>query len=303
MWFERLILGGEEYRLKLANGMQWHFGATRNASTWLTNFAEILELSPWVPSDGGSRILVTRDYPEVTREFAEQGWSSYQRYGMTFLSNELNNDLIYIIRSEDSPDDNICNMWSCVQPLYRQALKNGGIALHAALAEWEGVGVLFAAPGGGGKSTTLSRLPDYWNALGDDEMIMVPNLQGGYNAHPFPTWSRFLLKHTARTWNVEQSVPVGAIFFLKQADQDVIVPLDPGLASAYINQSARQIMSRGWSLLGNEKESALKIDVIDVSVKIAMTIPTSMLYLSLNGRFWDKIEALLGKLRKPVYTQ
>lgn len=94
---------------------------------------------------------------------------------------------------------------------------------------------------------------------------------------------------------MENSVPVGAIFFIQKADKDKVVPINSGYASALINQSARQIMRRRWSLLGSDIESFLKRELINISVNIAKTVPAYMLYLSLTGCFWEKVEDVLER--------
>ena len=131
------------YRLRLSNGFEWRLCSTDEAASWLDRFAEILELKPGTSVDKKRRIIFTRNDSEIRKEFAEHSWSSYSRYGMTFWSNVQTNDLIYVIGSEDSFEENIYNMWSCVHPIYRQVLDGGGTAFHAALVEWNGIGVLF----------------------------------------------------------------------------------------------------------------------------------------------------------------
>ena len=73
----------------------------------------------------------------------------------------------------------------------REAQSLGGVLLHGALAERDGIGVILAAPGGTGKTTASERLPSPWQSLCDDVTLVVRDTKGNYCAHPWPTWSRF----------------------------------------------------------------------------------------------------------------
>ncbi|MDP8239060.1 MAG: SynChlorMet cassette protein ScmC [Candidatus Hatepunaea meridiana] len=281
------------YRLRLADGRNWLLCSNEDTKEWVDRFAGIMGLQPLVSDDISSRILVIRDISKIGEHFGEFNWSHYNHYGMTIRSNSKTDDLIYVIREESSFENNIYNMWACVYPIYKQALLYNGTPLHAALVERNGMGVLLAAPGGTGKTTAYRRLPESWGKLGDDECLIVPDNQGSFSAHPFPTWSNFLLKKSQNFWQVESYLPVGAIFFLQPADKDEITPLKSGYAATLINQSVRQIMRRGWSFLDHNDELELKRKLIDISVTIAKNIPAFMLHLSLTGRFWEKMEAVL----------
>jgi SynChlorMet cassette protein ScmC len=106
----------------------------------------------------------------------------------------------------------------------REAQSRGGLLLHGALATRTSGGILLAGPVNVGKSTASRRLPPPWRALCDDIALVIRGPQGSYWAHPWPTWSRFFHQGIdpppGGSWDVQQAVPLRAIFFLSQAPDD-----------------------------------------------------------------------------------
>jgi SynChlorMet cassette protein ScmC len=106
----------------------------------------------------------------------------------------------------------------------RGAQSRGGLLLHGAFATQTSDGILLAGPGSVGKRTASRRLPPPWRALCDDTSLVIRGPQGSYWAHPWPTWSRFFHQGIdpppGGSWDVQQAVPLRAIFFLSQAPDD-----------------------------------------------------------------------------------
>ena len=186
-----------------------------------------------------------------------------------------------------------------VYTLYRQAQALGAIPLHSALVARDGLGVVLMGNGGAGKSTCCQRLPSNWEALSDDEALVVRDERGRYLAHPFPTWSNFRVQRDPRTWCTERSVPVAAIFFLEQATTDAVVPMGRGHAALLTNQAAWQVWRacsealRGPEGGGNR---ALGLQIIENACALARSVPAFTLRVSLTGRFWEHIERVLSEL-------
>ncbi len=179
--------------------------------------------------------------------------------------------------------------------LARQAQTGGGILLHGALAEWNGLGVVLAAPGGTGKTTASNRLPPPWRSLSDDLTLIVRDSQKNYWAHPWPTWSRFLWDGPGGEWDVQKAVPLGGIFFLTQADEDQVAPLGNGQGVIHLLSSARQasnLMARG---LSPEETRALHLEWFNNLCALSRSVPPNLLHISLNGPFWKEMERVLEK--------
>jgi SynChlorMet cassette protein ScmC len=175
----------------------------------------------------------------------------------------------------------------------REAQARGGVLIHGALAERDGIGVILAAPGGMGKTTASGRLPAPWRSLCDDITLVVRDSQGNYWAHPWPTWSRFLDGGPGATWDVQSAVPVKGIFFLAQSVEDRVERVGPGHAVSLLVECAKQtsqLMARG---LSKEETRALHLERFNNLCALARVIPVHMLHISLTGAFWQEIERVL----------
>jgi len=174
--------------------------------------------------------------------------------------------------------------------------KEGGLLVHAAMAEYQANrssnGFIFSAPGGTGKSTTSRRLPAPWKSWSDDACLIVPQVNGRYNVHPWPTWSRYLyLDQTERRWDVQSGIPLSACVFLKQASNDSLEPIGAGQTASLLTESARQINYWDHNIPAEEKIK-FRLVRFDNICKLAKAIPAYLLHISLDGNFWHELESL-----------
>ena len=187
------------------------------------------------------------------------------------------------------------NMWSMLYAIYQPVVDKGGLPFHAGLVELDGKGILIAGAGGQGKSTTCGRLSKYWTALSDDETLIVFDKGNGYRAHPFPTWSDYLCKRSEDRWNVAHSVPLRAIFFIEQSETDEVIRIETQAESAIlINKSAAEAYQKFLGRLERERKWNAATMVFDNACKMAKTVPTYKLRISLTGRFWEKMEEVIN---------
>ena len=204
-------------------------------------------------------------------------------------------DVVCVLRRFAHSDGLYVQLMQLSSILARDAQARGGVLLHGALAEKDGIGVILAAPGGTGKSTASSRLAAPWRSLCDDTTLVVRDAQGNYWAHPWPTWSRFLGEgsggtRSGGTWDVQNAVPLKGVFFLSQALEDHAESLGPGHAVSLLVECAKQasqLMARG---LGKEATRALHLERFDNLCALAGVVPAHVLRISLTGAFWREIE-------------
>jgi len=241
-----------KYHVQLSPDVQWSIGNTIDCAEWTNEFCKVLELPQHENSESIPKLIFTTDsehfleHPIFQRSgFPELSWTNYKYFGSRIWYNNHTPDLFCQITKPETFDDKIYSMWAVVHAVYRRAVQIGGTPLHAAISEQDGKGIVFAAPGGGGKSTTSKRLSENFNLHGDDEVLVLPDGSGSFIAHPFPTWSNFMYKRPKVSWNVEKMIPLKAAFFVEKADREEIIPLKSHEASALFNQSIRQIMMRG----------------------------------------------------------
>jgi SynChlorMet cassette protein ScmC len=171
-----------------------------------------------------------------------------------------------------------------------QAQACGGVLIHGALAERDGIGVILAAPGGTGKTTASNRLPAPWRSLCDDTTLVVRDPQGNCWAHPWPTWSRFLWGGSGGSWDVQNAVPLKGIFFLARAAEDRVERVGPGHAVSLLVECARQVSTFMAPGLSKEEVRAMHLERFNNLCALARVIPTHVLHISLTGAFWQEIE-------------
>jgi SynChlorMet cassette protein ScmC len=181
----------------------------------------------------------------------------------------------------------------------REAQACGGVLIHGALVERDGMGVILAAPGGTGKTTASDRLPAPWRSLCDDTTLVVRDPQGGYRAHPWPTWSRFMDGGPGGTWNVQTAVPLKGIFVLAHAVEDRAERVGPGHAVSLLVECVGQASTSMAPGLGKEELHAMHLERFDNLCALARIIPVHVLHISLTGAFWQEINrALEGTYRE-----
>jgi len=270
------------FALTLRPGLCWHIcAADSTAATVVTQMAAVMELPPSEsinpPATGTSakRIVVVSNGggpAEVSPEDAIFQLPPGQPGRQSLLSGQVRASMA----------------------LARALLPQGGLLLHGALAERMGRGTLFVGSSSAGKSTASRRLPPPWRSLCDDTTLVMPDAQGQWWAHPWPTWSLCIEGGPGGTWNVQSAVPLGAIFFLQQDPMDSVKPLGTGRASARLAQAAEEVSPLAWSDAPPDQIRQLRVQRFDWLSELARTVPAFTLELSLAGAFWQKIEETLG---------
>jgi len=175
----------------------------------------------------------------------------------------------------------------------QQAESHHGLLIHGALAEWGGYGVILAGPPDAGKTTASQRLRLPWRSLCDDMTLVVRDEDGAYWAHPWPTWSKFISDGSGVTWDVQRAVPLKGIFFLVQAQEDVVEPVRNAQAVCLLVETAE---SSSWLFsedIQEDKARARRVQRFENIVALANSVPCYLLRLSLDGAFWVKIEGTI----------
>lgn len=303
--FQKAIVA--EYHLQLGNGLGWHLAATGGVESEVDELARIMGLSSCAANEYPRMIFIRgesvkkgsewrrlRCARNLERDLAYLGWNAHDLLLLKLWSHPEVKDLFCEMPYEGNNYLlNLSSMRLSLYPIYQAAQNSGGLPLHGALVERDGLGVLLAGPRETGKSTCCRRLPKPWNPICDEEILLITEDQENYLAHPFPTWSEYLEVRSNRTWDIQRHIPPYAIFFLDQANRDEVIPLGHGEASVLIYQSAMQVLYRYWKNFDQEVLRTKKRELFDNSCRLSQSIPVFNLRLSLQGRFWEKIEAVL----------
>jgi len=294
------------YRLLLNNGSGWWITSDEESASILQKAVEIMTLKE-SPPDGLPRLMFSRNIEAV--QGSNEGNNTHSDLDILTASDEwsvFDFDYIHVWHHGDDPNvmcevidkpgglDDYLVIWYLIHVIYDQSLSLGALPCHAGLAEYKGKGILLAAPGGVGKSTACSRLPDGWKSLCDDEALVVLDKNGTYRVHPFPTWSDYLFQRAQNTWDVQYSIPLSGIFFLEQSESDEVIPIASNQATLYISRSANEVFKRSRMCMNHEERMEQVIQVFNNACELAKAIPAFRLRVSLNGRFWEEIEKVLG---------
>ncbi len=172
----------------------------------------------------------------------------------------------------------------------------GGALIHGGLCSFRGIGAVMAGTGGIGKTTASNRLPIPWVSYSDDATLVVPDGDGNYNAHPWPTWSRFYSGGFGGAWEVEKSFPLAAIFFLGQAKTDCLESLEKYLAKAMLIETIEHV-SRLIRREDKDKQSYIKKCICSAD-NIVSSVPVYRLTVSLEGEFWKEMEKVMPKVER-----
>lgn len=300
------------YALALSDDTRWWLTADQSLACWMDRFASVMSLGT-SPLAGCAKLVFCREATPaagsavvidiIPPAFRNSGSDAHTHPWLsqpTILRDDFDAaDRICLIRHSGSDYLGYVSMGLSLQVIYERSMMKGGLPFHATVLEWNGMGVLLAAPSGTGKTTCYHRVPDYWNRLCDDETLVVVDHENGYRAHPFPTWSNYLFKRRPQTWAAQQSVPVSAIFFLEQAASDKLEPLGPGKAALFASESAMEVCWRYWFGIAQRDLGRCRRKVFDNACTFVAQIPAFLLHVSLSGPFWIKLEETLSQLPRP----
>jgi len=210
---------------------------------------------------------------------------------------------VCVLKSSTDSANYPLQLFSIAHVIAQEVELSGGLLLHGALAERDGCGVILAGHGGVGKTTASLRLPSPWHSLCDDTTLVVPDSQGNYWAHPWPTWSGFIMDRTIRSWDVHQAVPLRSLFFLSQAQEDRVDPLTSIQAFPLLAESVTQAagslichMDKRESRIRNSKR-------FDNICTLAKKLPIFRLSLSRTGSFWHHIEQAGSQGEEEFWTR
>jgi len=277
---------GKGYGLLLSDGSSWWITGDKDNARWIDKLAAVMELQECAWNGSPKLIFSKMQDANGARDGAsepplrrlgwwetDEGWVCHDHKTIHAWYHNSISDVIFEIENNDGD-------------------YTTGLPLHAGLVELDGRGVLLVAPGGTGKSTCCRRLPDYWKSLCDDEMLAVLDEEGNYRAHPFPTWSDYRLNR-AKMWNVQHSVPISGVFFLKQSETDEAISLGKGEAAVLMSESAREVCYDLEGMEGRKGQSKLRMELFNNACEMAKMIPSFRLRVSLHGKFWEEIEKAL----------
>jgi hypothetical protein len=169
---------------------------------------------------------------------------------------------------------------------------SGGL-IHGGLAVKGELGALFLAPPQGGKTTTISKLPSPpWRVLGDDTAVFWSDigLPPRFYASPLPTWSVLLgnnpsiLSQDDPKWRVGGKIKIEKIYAIRQG-RPLTVKLMTG------QEAIRKLFSAfSEHAMVPKVGREFRPYCAGLAIKTASLLSVCELTLSLEDRFWEKID-------------
>jgi len=210
------------------------------------------------------------------------------------------NPLVCVLSPPESKDMLYIQMMYLSLAIARDAQARGGLLLHGALTEWNGKGVILAGSGNAGKTTACRRLQPPWRSLCDDTTLIIREKEGKYWAHPWPTWSTFYQEGPGSSWDVQQAVPLHAVFFLSQSPQDRVEPLNRAQAASMLLTSTQHVSRSMTRKHADEEVQVLLQEQMAAVEGLVRAVPAYGLHNSLTGKFWEEIEPMLKDSPAPA---
>jgi len=222
--------------------------------------------------------------------------------GIKLLEND-HDPIICSLLPANNPDMFNIQVQRIAQAVVSDVISKGGALIHGGLCSFKDCGAVMAGPGDVGKTTASNRLPAPWKSYSDDATLIIPDGAGGFNAHPWPTWSRFYQGGPGGVWEVEKSFPLAALFFLRQSEKDSVETVDEHHAKAMLIDTIEHI-TRLIRLKEKIKHYHVKRCIKNAS-NIASAVPSYRLDVALEGEFWREMEKVMPKIKmfeKPGYA-
>jgi SynChlorMet cassette protein ScmC len=285
--------------LKLASNKQWHISsADPDAGQIASSMADAMGIEPGLPITTRPSVHPVRRMTIHTARTGSaansqiEGWMGDSGFG-SFRTHGP--DTTCVLPPSDNSDSLAQQLQFLAVIIGRQAEEDGGLLLHGALLEWKGAGVILAGPSGVGKSTACTRIPAPWQCLCDDKTLIARDENGGYWAHPWPTWSRFMDGGPGGRWDVQKAVPLQAIFILSQEEPDQVEKLGAGHAVPLLVEVAKQGIWPMDDFIQLHHARAFRLKRFDTICTLVKSIPCYHLKISRTGEFWREIEHALGQ--------
>jgi SynChlorMet cassette protein ScmC len=295
-------LSNRIYTVRLANGRKWAILPSSATAEWAGELARLMGLSE--KGDRADTLLrLERIGPAPGGElrpwwippagYPENGWHVRISPGLELWRHPEVKESIAVLRDDRERATVAMQMRYALYPLYEETVLCGGLPLHAALLEKQGRGILLAGRSGVGKSTASRRIPAPWKPLADDFALVVRDGRGCWHAHPLPTWSAVASGGNAPMGPTCCSVPLAAVFFLIQSENDEVADPGRGAASVMMDEAAMMVLKSIESSDEPVQRLPMRRRIFENAASLAAAVPCYVLRLSLTGRFWEEIEKAL----------
>lgn len=273
----------------------WRIKAIGECMELLDELRDIMQLSPSSEENADLTIMSRSHYDSLSKDKYSDWQIFYSRKAVRLFNNDVFSKWLMVFPENimNDHDIRIVLMWLMLKPFYIHCLSKGALPVHASSASLNGRGIIIAAAGDTGKTTTVRRLPAPWQELADDTALLLPH-DNEFYLYPLPTWSEFIHgRNKSATWKVNKGTKLAGIFFLEQSEQDKADRLSLHVSMMSLYQSSMEAIGDVKEDISNE----LKTEIFETTVSITAKVPSFSLHATLTGKVWESIEnALIEEL-------
>ena len=309
-------IGCEGYTFSMADGQQWCLVPEDEAASRIVKrLISMMGLESGI-CNGSTKIIYafrpygaegdivndTRSYPDFASH-PKTGWSMIRQDPIRIWQHPDVPDLVCELMDYDKERFQIENlefldfqyMTNSLYPIYEHVMDRGGLTMHSAMVELDGKGAVIAAVAGTGKSTCYRRIEKPWRAVTDEEALVV-KVGDRYIMHPMPTWKNYYELGMKEASDVQQQVPLEAMFFLERGLKDEVTPIGKGAAALSVYHSSIELLNKYWLFMTVPEAAVFRKKLFDSACAIAAKIPAYRLRATLTGRFWDEMEKAMRNI-------
>jgi len=287
------------FTLRLGDGSHWWVVGLPPASYWVERLASMLHLRQEVAYGDYMMVILEGKTPlEGIKRLPDSGWTALNNSYLRLWYRMDSPNIVVELTTPLSEDYGYISLRSALRFVFRQSIQRGGLPLHAALVEHQGKGVLLVGTSGTGKSTCCRRLSPPWQARCDDEVLLTLAPDGRYLAHPFPTWSDYLLQREKNSFRSQTEDPslLAGIFFIEQSPFDECLPVAPAKALVELITATQVVLYTHLWYCDPEEARSIRGAMFTNACNLIHRVPLFNLRVSLTGGFWEHIEAALTRL-------
>jgi len=293
------------YLLPLSDTLSFNLVSYADTNPWLINFANFLELEKIkenkqnqadtimaVPLSAGT-LLIDQLKREYFAEYALNHWQNFDLKFAKIYIHPQTAGFIFALDPQREYVSRITMMQLFLDLIFLRIYEKNVFSLHGGLVVLKQEGVLLLGPGGIGKSTCCERIPAPWKALSDDLTLAALSSENSYVAYPLPTWSRIIAGEDSVTCDFKEPFKIRGICFLTQGKEDSINSLHPSQAAVLIYKNAKSIYIPLIGRFPFFKQKTFTAKTLDYACALAKEVPCYKLEVSLEGKFWEKIEEVI----------
>ncbi len=255
---------------------------------WVSNIARIMQLEEKKVRNS-AKILFCKNPGSLIKKYypVKYGWVKQDNRLVSYYSHNTIKDIFVDIGKKSTLQNEYMKIKHSFYPVFEREILKDGFPLHSGLVTG---GVLFAGSSGSGKSTCCKK--SLQKTLADDTSLIVSR-DNHYYVHPWVSWGDYIQRNMNTTFNVQNSVPLRAIFLIEKAAKTEILEIKKV-------EVIKKLFDLSFERIYLNVKNMKKTDRIKINTKLfdnicnmVHFIPVYKLGVSLKGDLQEAIERVI----------